>query len=188
MKHTIVLSTLFLFFMGGVSQSNEDAASFFHKDRNYWSQGKKAPNEEAYGWESPPSVPANRTAVSKMVASSAESRLGGQWVNTALKLAKLESGFNCAAVGPKTRHGRARGVLQVIPASAKALGYNPSRLNECKHGIDAGIAHMQSCLDAGVRTHEQMARCHVAGVGGWNKRLSRSAERYKRAYVRMASR
>lgn len=121
-----------------------------------------------------------------MVAAETARRMGAQWVPTALKLAKLESGFNCAAVGPQTRHGRARGVMQVMPGSARSLGYNPARLNECAYGISAGIAHMERCRDAGATTHAQMAACHVSGVGGFNRKLNRRAEMYRQKYVRLA--
>jgi hypothetical protein len=145
-------------------------------------------NNYSAGETSSVNVRPNKKAVADMVSSSASRTLGSKWSDTAVRLAKLESGFNCGAVGPQTRHGRARGVMQVMPRSASALGYNPSRLNECQHGIDAGIAHMAACIRSGVETHDQMARCHVAGVGGWNKRLNSSAERYKQKYVRLARR
>jgi len=126
--------------------------------------------------------------VADMVAAETSRRLGAQWVTTALKLAKIESSFNCGAVGPRTRHGNARGVLQVMPGSARALGYDPRRLNECQYGIAAGVAHMASCIQSGVRTHAQMAACHVAGTYGWKARLNPRAERYRREYVRLAMR
>ena len=174
----------------------ESAAEFFHKDKTYWSKGLKAPETAPYGTLAFPSTeptivaqaPAHKQAVANKVAKQAEARLGSQWVPTALKLAKIESSFNCQATGPRTRHGHAKGVLQVMPASARALGYNPHRLHECDYGIAAGIAHMESCIRAGVRTHTDMAKCHVAGVGGWRTRLNRSAERYKARYVRLAMR
>lgn len=129
-----------------------------------------------------------KQAVAEMVAAETARRLGAQWVPTALKLAKIESSFNCGAVGPKTRHGNARGVLQVMPGSARALGYDPRRLNECQYGIAAGVAHMVSCVQSGVRTHAQMASCHVAGVRGWQVRLNARAEKYRREYIRLAMR
>lgn len=183
-----IVATVFALTFSTEVKSNESAATFFTNDREYWSQGKLVPTESDYSSQSKTTIPANRVAVAKMVSSSASRTLGSKWSDTAVRLAKLESGFNCGAVGPQTRHGRARGVMQVMPRSATALGYNPSRLNECQHGIDAGIAHMAACIRSGVETHDQMARCHVAGVGGWNKRLNRSAERYKQKYVRLARR
>lgn len=131
---------------------------------------------------------ARRQAVADMVAAETARQIGAQWIPTALKLAKIESSFNCGAVGPRTRHGNARGVLQVMPGSARALGYDPRRLNECGYGISAGVAHMAMCIRSGVRTHAQMASCHVAGVKGWQVRLNPRAERYRREYIRLAMR
>ena len=189
MRAVIISSIILACTVSGSSYSlEENAAEFFHKDKTYWSQGRLAPSgmvwtEMGYG-----ATMIAPTSVQAKVAKHTEREMGSQWVGTAMRLAKLESGYRCNATGPKTRHGRAKGVFQVMPGSARALGFNPSRLHECDYGIAAGVAHMQSCLRAGVKTHDQMARCHVAGVGGWNTRLSRKAERYKRQYVRMASR
>jgi hypothetical protein len=189
MRNVIVSSFILAVTISGSSHSSEEtAAAFFQKDKAYWSKGVPAPSVmiwEPMGYGAALTPP---TSVQAKVAKHTESELGRQWVDTALRLAKLESGYRCNATGPKTRHGNAKGVFQVMPGSARALGYSPSRLHECDYGIAAGVAHMKSCLKAGVRTHDQMARCHVAGVGGWNTRLNRRAERYKRQYVRMASR
>jgi hypothetical protein len=58
---------------------------------------------------------------------------------------------------------------------------------DCKAQITAGILHMEKCLSVGAKSYSQMAACHVAGWGGWNKRLTRKAERYKQQYIRMAA-
>jgi soluble lytic murein transglycosylase-like protein len=127
--------------------------------------------------------------LAKLVAQRASEKLGPQWVDSALRLAKLESTFNCRATGPKTRHGRAKGVLQVMDGSARALGFDPKRLHECDYGIQAGLAHMQMCIKHGVKTSSDMARCHVSGWGGWNKRLSsKRAENYRQKYVKLSMR
>jgi hypothetical protein len=75
-----------------------------------------------------------------------------------------------------------------MPKSAVALGYDPARLHECEYGIRAGVEHMKACIDSGVKTPKQMAACHVAGVLGWNRRLSYKAEKYKRYYIQLAMR
>lgn len=130
-------------------------------------------------------VQRSRQSVVDEVIRQVDEKLGIKWESTALRLSKLESGFNPLAINRKTR---AAGVLQVIPKSAIALGYDPKRLTETSYGISAGIAHMRSCIDSGVKTPSQMAACHVAGVVGWRRRLSKWAERYKHQYVRMAMR
>jgi len=112
-------------------------------------------------------LPAQGATVQRMVETRAEQVLGRQWVGTAVLLARKESGFRCNAVGPRTRHGRALGVFQVMPGSAKALGYQYSKLVDCRYGIDAGLAHMKLCISHGVRTERQMLSCHLRGVAGW---------------------
>lgn len=190
MKIVIVSSLMLALISGSSYSSDENAAAFFHKDKMYWSQGKVVPSAmvwEPMGYGATMQAPAV-SGVAAKVARQTEQEMGSKWVPTAMKLAKLESGYRCNATGPRVRGGRAKGVFQVMPGSARALGFDPSRLHECDYGIAAGIAHMQACVRAGVQTHDQMARCHVAGTGGWNTRLNRRAERYKRQYVRMAAR
>ena len=98
------------------------------------------------------------------VAHEARQQLGEQWVDVADRLAFKESTWNARAVGPRTRHGRALGVLQVLPASARALGYpDTRRLLEPGYGAAAGVAHMAMCLRKGARTERQMVRCHNTG-------------------------
>jgi soluble lytic murein transglycosylase-like protein len=127
-------------------------------------------------------------SVQQMIVTETTRQIGAQWTPTALRIAKLESGFRCNATGPKTRQGRARGVFQVMPATARSMGYNPAQLHECGYGIAAGVTHMRLCIASGVRTPTQMASCHVAGTHGWKVRLKPRAERYKQKYVRNAAR
>ena len=133
-------------------------------------------------------VPDSKQPVADAVARIAKEELGEKWVQSALKLAKIESNYTCKINGPRTAHGHAKGVFQVIDSSARALGYDPKRLHECDHGIRAGIAHMKRCLEAGVADHRQMAACHVAGWAGWNVKLARRHERYKQQYIQLAMR
>ncbi len=122
-----------------------------------------------------------RRAIAEFVADTARRWLGPQWVPTALRIAKVESGFACHAVGPWTRHGHAMGVMQVLPSSAYALGYRgpPAGLLDCETGIEVGIAHMRRCIEQlGARTQDGLAFCHVGGVP-WSR------GRYSREYVRL---
>lgn len=151
-------------------------ADFFRMDRNNWSA--PAPHKQVN----------SKSPVAAMVAREVEAKLGQQWVQTALKLTKIESGFNCGAVGSHTRHGRAQGLLQVMPGTARAMGYDPSRLRECQYGLAAGIEHMRRCIETGVRTHAQMSSCHVSGFHGWKMRLNSRAEKYRNKYIRLARR
>jgi len=167
----------------------DNPADFFRKDKQYWSRGVAAPSgpvEPAYSRVA--RVSHKRRAIRRMVAYQAKKKLGHRWVRPAVKIAYVESRFNPKAVGPRTRHGRARGVMQVMPKSARAMGFNPRRLNEAEYGIAAGIAHMRLCIQSGVRTDAEMSACHVAGIRGWAIRLRKPAQRYKRLYVAMVRR
>jgi soluble lytic murein transglycosylase-like protein len=129
----------------------------------------------------------NRAEIAGIVATEARRQLGEKWVSTALRIAHVESRFNHRATGPKTRHGRALGTMQVLPGSARKLGFDPRRLHEPHYGVQAGIAHMRACIASGVRTERQMAACHVAGPAGWQRRLARKPEKYKLQYVAMVT-
>jgi hypothetical protein len=106
-------------------------------------------------------------SVPQMVHDRATAVLGARWAPVAVALARKESSFRCNAVGPPTRHGRARGVFQVMPGSARALGYDYAKLFNCGYGIEAGLAHMKLCIAYGVKTDRQMFSCHLRGVAGW---------------------
>lgn len=137
---------------------------------------------------------ADREKVRKVVERQARQELGAKWVNVAVRIANTESRFNTRAVGPavRMRHGTesARGVMQVMPSSARALGFiDIARLTrDDEYSVAAGIAHMKACIDSGVRNDHEMSACHVAGVQGWKVKLHRRAEKYKRQYVAMVMR
>jgi len=189
MKLALTLAAV-IAFAGPVGAQENDAADFFRKDKNYWSRGLKAPAIIAYDEDirHVRSVSKRKRIVRRMVAHQARKKLGSRWVKSAVKIAYVESRFNPKAVGPRTRHGKARGVMQVMPKSARAMGFNPRRLNEAEYGIAAGIAHMRLCIQSGVRTDAEMSACHVAGARGWAIRLRKHAQRYKRIYVAMVRR
>jgi Transglycosylase SLT domain len=129
----------------------------------------------------------DHTQIKGMIARKVEAELGPQWVPVSLKIAKLESNFNPKVVGPRTRHGHAVGLFQLLPSSARALGYSPSRLREAEYNTEAGIAHMKACLNSGVSTDWEMSLCHVAGPMGWNRRLRKRSQRYKAHYAQMVA-
>lgn len=164
---------------------DEWTGQFHVMDQMYFSKGVKPPEVNPYGSLPSKSAFKNKT-VTNEIARITREELGEKWVPTALKLAKIESNYRCNIDGPRTAHGRAHGVFQLIDGSARALGFDPKRLHECDYGIRAGIAHMKKCIDAGVATHNQMSACHVAGWAGWNMKLARRSERYKQKYIRMA--
>ena len=165
------------------------AQDFFRADREYWSKGSKLPRgpgkASVFSLDNNAPRGAAQKEVADAVAAEVRKRLGAQHVETALRLTKLESGFRCHVLGPKTRHGRAVGPLQIMPSSARALGI--SNIASCEAQITAGVLHMKKCLSVGAVTYRDMAACHVSGWGGWNKRLNRKANAYRNQYIRMAN-
>ena len=132
-------------------------------------------------------LPWKKQKVVDKIKTEVRKEIGEKWVESALKIAKVESGYNCQATGPMTRHGRAKGVFQLIDSSARTLGFNPNKMHDCDQNIAAGIAHMKECINHGVTDSRGMAACHVAGWGNWNIRLARRPERYKQHYIRLAT-
>jgi len=132
-------------------------------------------------------VPWKKQAVVDKIRSEVRKEIGEKWVESALKIAKVESGYNCKATGPMTRYGQAKGIFQLIDSSARSLGFNPKKMHDCDENIAAGIAHMKECIAHGVTNSKDMAACHVAGWFNWNIRLARRQEKYKQKYIRLAT-
>jgi len=97
-----------------------------------------------------------RGAVQTMIAEHVSARIGSQWVGTALRIAKIESGFRCNA-----RNGRAVGIFQ--NTNPAMFGVSRGEALTCSGGIRAGVAHMAMCIGKGARTGAQMMRCHNSG-------------------------
>ena len=184
MRTNIIVGVVCAFITSVAMSSAEEWKSLGEQAAMLWgSQQSRAhfePPASTYG-----NVDTSRSRAALLVAQEARKRLGDRWVATALKIVKVESGYRCNAVN---RQSGATGLGQLMFNSARSLEPGSEyRRADCETGARLTALHMQSCLLAGVTTDEQMARCHVSGVYGWNRRLSRSAERYKKSYTRMVS-
>lgn len=180
MKQALIASAIAAFVASSLSSSafdDEGNAAYWNRERGNVSSGYKAPS--SYG-----NLDKSRAAM--LVANEARRQLGEQWVATALKIAKVESGYRCSAIGPRTRYGHAQGLMQVLPSSAERLEPGSSRnLTDCATGARVGVAHMAGCLAMGATTPALMSLCHVSG--GINRRLNRRATIYARSYQRMVN-
>jgi hypothetical protein len=162
-------------------EGDDNPSTYFRRDKAGW--GKNADID--LGWTD--TMSKNRKTVADDIARKAQDRLGSEWVQPALKVAKIESGYTCHVKGPKTKHGRAVGPLQVLKGSADGLGISVYELNSsCSAQIEAGIRHMEACLQSGVKTEKDFYSCHVSGIGGWQKKLKRKSARYREQYIQMA--
>jgi hypothetical protein len=98
------------------------------------------------------------SGVNEMIADHVSSRIGSEWVPTAIQIARIESGGRCGAVN---RSG-ATGVMQVM--HPERFGVSRAYARTCEGGIQAGVSHMAACIAKGARTHYQMMVCHNAGT------------------------
>jgi hypothetical protein len=155
------------------SAENEPAGVYFAKDIAHTARfSPVSPNNSRLNVRKGQNVPHE---VFGVLSAETTARIGAHWVPTTIKLAKIESNFNPRA---RNRSSGAAGVLQVLPSSARAMGFSPSRLTELRYGTAAGVEHMRRCIASGVRTHREMAFCHVAGFAGWKRRPTQYAVRY----------
>lgn len=101
-------------------------------------------------------------------------------VEFALRVAKVESGIRCGRVG---RAGE-RGPLQILPATARGLGYKNIRTASCATQTDAGVRHLAICWR---KTHNKWraAACHNQGISvAYGRRVSKAAARYANKVAR----
>lgn len=83
-------------------------------------------------------------------------------VEALIALAHQESRFNANAVGPQTKWGTAKGMMQYLDSTAGGLGINPL---DPSQAIDAAAMQMRQRLDAGDSFEDAFKHHH----GGPNK-------------------
>ena len=185
MKQAIIASIFVAAASPAFAYQDESNAAYWMKEWERWNGSVKMTATS--------NLSADKEKVKKIVERQARQELGAKWVNVAVKIANTESRFNTRAVGPVVKTGKdrqqARGVMQVLPSSARALGFHDiERLTrDDEYSVAAGIAHMKACIDSGVTNDREMSACHVAGVMGWKVKLHRRAEKYKQQYVMMVT-
>ncbi len=118
--------------------------------------------------------PCHAADATRLVA--AEARRQGVPVAFALRVARVESGVQCH------RHNKsgASGPLQIMPASARALGFRGHiRKASCAVQVHWGMHHLAMCY-RGARGNQRIAAaCHYQGVSAL-RRVSRSGAAYAR--------
>lgn len=95
----------------------------------------------------------------------------------ALMVAKHESGIRCGVVGS---HGE-RGPLQILPSTARQLGFGDIRRASCDIQTKAGMDHLQKCLNGSSGNRWRAAACHNQGMSALGGSLTARAKRYANA-------
>lgn len=127
---------------------------------------------------SAPTPKAHAYDASRLVA--AEARRQGVPVSFALRVARVESGVQCH------RHNAsgATGPLQIMPASARALGYRGHiRSASCAVQTHYGMRHLAMCWRGARGNQRVAAACHYQGVSALH-RVSRAGAAYARRVAR----
>jgi hypothetical protein len=174
------------------SKADEESTAQFHiNDSLYYRKGLKVPEPQTERQRSPSkgsvALSQEKQRVADAVARATRNKVGESYVDDVLRLTKLESGFTCHVLGPRTRHGRAVGPLQVMPRSGEALGVSTKDLHaSCDAQIEAGLRHIEKCISVGATAYKQLAACHVAGWDNWDRTLNRKSAEYRERYIRMA--
>lgn len=99
-------------------------------------------------------------------------------VDFALRVAKQETGIRCGLIGAAGE----RGPLQILPSSARGLGYKNIRSADCAKQTEAGMAHLAMCWREADGNRRAAARCHNGGIGRtWSK--NKAVNRYADAVL-----
>lgn len=113
--------------------------------------------------------------VQRMVQQSAARH--GVPSGLALRISKVESGHRCNAVG---RNGE-RGPLQVLPSTARHMGYRNIARASCASQIDAGMAYLRYCYREAGGNQRRAAACYNGGPGMLRgKRVPARVQQYVR--------
>jgi len=113
-----------------------------------------------------------------LVISSAKRH--GVPVHFALRVAKVESGVKCGRTGAAGE----KGPLQILPSTARSLGYKNIRGASCATQTDAGMKHLAICWKK-TRNLWRAAACHNQGISvAYGRRVSKAAARYANKVAR----
>ena len=104
----------------------------------------------------------------------ASARKHGLPVEFALQVAKKETGVQCGKVGSSGE----RGPLQILPSTARQLGYKNIRKASCAEQTDAGMAHLAECYRGVGGNRWYAAACHNQGFSAISGKVRKRAKRY----------
>lgn len=100
-------------------------------------------------------------------------------VEFALQVASHETGIRCGEIGSKGE----RGPLQILPSTARQLGYKNIRKASCAEQTDAGMEHLAKCYRGMGGNRWYTAACHNQGLSAISGRVRKSAKRYANAVM-----
>lgn len=102
--------------------------------------------------------PAHSSEATRYVKTYAQAM--GVPVHFALRIAKIESGAKC---GVHNRRSGATGPMQILPSTARTLGYRNIRSASCATQVQAGMKYLRYCIKVTHGNLYNAARCYNGG-------------------------
>lgn len=100
-------------------------------------------------------------------------------VEFALQVANHETGIQCGKIGSSGE----RGPLQVLPSTARQMGYKNIRKASCAEQTDAGMEHLAKCYQGMGGNRWYTAACHNQGFSAISGRVKKKSKRYANAVM-----
>lgn len=100
-------------------------------------------------------------------------------VEFALQVAQKETGVRCGEIGASGE----RGPLQILPSTARQMGYKNIRKASCAEQTDAGMAHLAECYRGMGGNRWYAAACHNQGLSAISGKLKKRSKRYANAVM-----
>lgn len=100
-------------------------------------------------------------------------------VEFALQVAQKETGVRCGEIGASGE----RGPLQILPSTARHMGYKNIRKASCAEQTDAGMAHLAECYRGMGGNRWYAAACHNQGFSAISGKVKKRAKRYANAVM-----
>jgi len=99
----------------------------------------------------------------------------------ALDVARVETNVKCGRVGQAGE----RGPLQILPSTARSLGYRNIAKASCSTQTEAGMKHLAMCFNGAKGNTRLAAMCHNQGISVlYGKQPSKKAKRYASMVLR----
>lgn len=100
-------------------------------------------------------------------------------VEFALQVAQKETGVRCGEIGSSGE----RGPLQILPSTARQLGYKNIRKASCAEQTDAGMEHLAKCYRGMGGNRWYTAACHNQGFSAISGKVKKRAKLYANAVM-----
>lgn len=133
-------------------------------------------------WDIGPLKKSDPKTIEQKIRSVAQAKGLGQYADMFVRQAQQESSLNPFAIGPETKYGKATGVFQHIPATAKELGIKNTFDED--QSIEGGITYMGQLLKQYNNDPRQALAAYNWGMGNLQSQGFGKAPPETRNYIK----